>query len=339
MDKQTNTNRNLQIDGIRAILCFLIVVFHVFQRYYELRFSIDFSNYYLPNAFSVVSIFFVISGFFVKMEGYKKFWFSKLVNLIIPYLICITFLLVIQLVSNGHFSFIDVLANYTIFPLMAGIFQYIDGAHWYIVYLLFFFTVIFVLDVFEKRFYKKTFISEVLLVLIAFASFAFFFINSSNVLIKVLKICFNSGFLFFIFGIFGKKFIFNQFSLFYKSVCLLLLFLSLVVMSNYGITTFILWIILFVLLVLSVFQKINFLANKFFVFIGSGSFWIYLLHEVPAFLLCDLLIRFGIPHIISSLICLIIVFFIPIFVSLLYKKIIRKLRKIIVPVFQNDSHI
>lgn len=139
-----------EIEIIRGVLILIIVFFHYTYRFTEL-FKIETINFFSLNNWGIIGVgcFFIITGYFIvpkKMENYdiRKFITKKILRIYPSYALCVTIIFIsIKLfgLEGRETNFIDYLLNLT---LINGIIdtKYIDGAHWYITYLITFYIIV-----------------------------------------------------------------------------------------------------------------------------------------------------------------------------------------------------
>ncbi len=134
--------RNRQIDGLRGVMAFIIVLFHLFCRYQQLY--CDNSIAFMENWGTYgVCTFFLISGYFLvdNKEGSFKllpFLKRKVLRLYPMYLICITLTSLVLLIIELPGRKITI-EKYVLNILCINGFidrPYIDGAHWYMIILI-----------------------------------------------------------------------------------------------------------------------------------------------------------------------------------------------------------
>ena len=136
---------NKQINGLRMVFCFLILIYHFFFHYNGFE-----SQGFVPNINIIWGGFFLISGLFFKCNDKKSYWKSKFEKTIIPYWISVLLIFAICFVFQKYrVGFVDLIGNLLIFPKLA-FFNYVDGSHWFIVLLVYFYLVYFVIVEFCK---------------------------------------------------------------------------------------------------------------------------------------------------------------------------------------------
>lgn len=141
----SNTSKNAQIQVLRALFCFFIMVYHFSCRYAQIYGNSEY--YWKPNEIlGNVGLwsFLTISGFFFispnKEFRFMPFIINKAKRLYPDYLYAIV---LIYLFSQGGYmgaereiSLTQFLTNIPLLNIFLG-YQFVDGAHWYIVFILF----------------------------------------------------------------------------------------------------------------------------------------------------------------------------------------------------------
>ena len=199
MDKKIN----YQINGLRFFLCLFIIAFHFLIRYFELFSpgSLLFDKTFFPDAIHGWGLFFIIGGFFLSEKIVNvRFFKSRLLKLYCPFIIAVSIILIFKIIffSDFNFSLSNLLANYAVYPMLSGRFQYIDGAHWYVVVLFYVYFLFVVFELMCKL--LKIDIKKYLLLAFSIISIIVFFLNSPNIIIKIFKVVFDWRINFFIFG-------------------------------------------------------------------------------------------------------------------------------------------
>lgn len=144
--------RNRQIDGLRGIIVVLISVFHVFCRYQQIYESTSIPFVELWGDFGVI-VFLLISAYFLprrkerRQEKRKpltlvieflKYICKKLVRLWPSYFVAITVIMMFSFLipaPSRSCTWIEYLCNIPFVNGFIGV-NYVDGAHWYLTYLI-----------------------------------------------------------------------------------------------------------------------------------------------------------------------------------------------------------
>lgn len=140
--------RNKGIDYIRACMAILIMLYHYTTRYGEMVGNIQPYSFRISNGGTVgVAVFFIISAMFVLKKSYEtnfnllQFMKRKFLRLYPAYFVCmtITFIaLTVFPVEGLTVGFKSYLLNLTLIQRFIGA-AAVDGAHWYIAFLLVFY--------------------------------------------------------------------------------------------------------------------------------------------------------------------------------------------------------
>lgn len=157
--KQNYKVSNLQIEGLRAVGILMVVIYHFCYRFQEI-----YINNYNMNNFGIsywgkfgVGLFIIISGCFITPETNNfnliKFYIRKLIRLWPTYSLCIsiTFLFThLWYLPNRTVKLKDFLLNIFFINGFIGN-NYIDGAHWYLTYLISFIFIIGIISLLKQN--------------------------------------------------------------------------------------------------------------------------------------------------------------------------------------------
>lgn len=272
---------NYQINGLRAILCILIVLYHFFIRHSGVTVS-----QYVPNANVVWGAFFMLSGYFLSYTDSKRYWMSKVKNTIIPYVIAISVIYLVSRFAYGStydISAIDLIMNYLILPMVTTFFDYVDGAHWYIVYLVYFYCVFWLFNIIAKKLNKQ--IVHYFMILFGLGCIISMLLpDGGSIAVKGLRVLFNARLIFIITGYLWKYSRRNDKHIF--------LILSVLLSELYLIHESSLVNALYFLIILFLFaccEKgiMNALTKKYLQCIGTYSLFIYLIHQNIGYIIID----------------------------------------------------
>lgn len=280
--------KNLQINGLRALLCLLIVLYHYCYRYFEKYNPSSLASLqFMPNPIVVVGVFFLISGFFLHYKTAKEFIKSKLVNVYIPFAIAVIIIWSVRLLTNEPLGSKDLATNLLVFPLLSSQFSYVDGAHWYIVTMLLG-DLFFLVSSLLSRMIKKPVTWVFMLILCGLCSATVFMgtISNPSSLLKAYSVVFQPNLLFMISGYFLQLYleqkqkgsptsISRSLSLFLFSLFLLVIYLT----TNFSPITLFFFCVTASLFALTLAQKIPFLQGRVFQVVGDASLFIYLFHK------------------------------------------------------------
>lgn len=290
---------NFQITGLRAFFCVFIMLYHFLIRYFEIyQLTPIMGSNWIPDAIVFVGGFFVLSGMFLNIRTLKKFWKSKLLKIFIPSIFCMLIIFGVMSICQHKMvvSLVDLLMNCLILPLITGQFTYVDGAHWYIVYMVYIFIVF---SVFYAIAFlcKKRKIIDYLMFAFGIGIFVVALIPASdNMIYKLFNIAFNNRLVFIVLGYFLNKFmvILQNKDESKKNKVLYTLFLVFsvgfsltVLLKAYFWINTIYFAIVFGIIVLCLVNKLKFLEWKPLIIIGNMSLWIYLLHQNIGYLIID----------------------------------------------------
>ncbi|MDD6224247.1 MAG: acyltransferase [bacterium] len=138
--------KNKQIEYIRAILILMIIFYHYTYRFEEI-FDISTINFYTLSLWGEIGVacFFIISGYFIfpkrNQELHPIIHLGKRISRLYPsYLLCVTLcFLSIQCfgLENRPVDWWTYVCNLFMINGFIGV-NYIDGAHWYLTYLILF---------------------------------------------------------------------------------------------------------------------------------------------------------------------------------------------------------
>lgn len=142
--------KNKKIEVLRGILILIIIFFHYTYRFTEL-FGIETINFFSLSKWGLIGVgcFFIITGYFIipkKLEKYniKKFITKKILRIYPSYVLCMTIIFIsVKLfgLEGRETNFIDYLLNLTMINGVINT-RYVDGAHWYLTYLVIFYIVV-----------------------------------------------------------------------------------------------------------------------------------------------------------------------------------------------------
>ncbi len=271
------SKKNVQIEAVRVISMLMVVIFHYTYRFKEL-YNIDTVNFDFFKLFGKigVGIFFIISGYFLARDYSRKenpirFFVNKLLRIYPLYAICITIIYVLTSIfglPGRETSFIEYFLNLLLINGFIGI-NYVDGAHWFLTYMIIFYVMVAFTLIFHKN-GKKVFlifagVNFILNIIKQYIPFG----------IYIYKLCGGDYFWFVFLGIFLRYFMKNisKFDLLAIILSLFMIFL------NFKFITFLGILIGLILFILAVKQKMNFFNKQIFLTLGSVSYIIFLIHQ------------------------------------------------------------
>lgn len=321
---------NYQINGFRSFLLIFVMLYHYLFIFGRLFLKKDFNqlNNYIPGQASVC-IFFVMSGFFLHLSTFKEFAFKKTIGIFVPTLLCVLLSAFIQfLFGNLNISVLDFFMNILMLPMASNLFVYVDGAHWYIAFLLLYFIYFVLIKLFVKII-KKDIAEHILLIILSILSFSTTFLPTSLVIFKILRVLLNPHFLLINLGIFIRKIsndnIYSRTNKLFAFIVGILFVMSLVtVYRTYGILQFVYYLILFAAMILCMFRKICFLEKTIFQFIGNASLFVYLIHQEVGFLMLNTFNNIGLylPGVVITFVTMMVI---GIFLHYLYNTFVVEL--------------
>ena len=331
-------NKNLQIQGLRAIAIIGIVIFHAL---------IQFNNLYLNQEMIIPSFFvniinkmpsigvytfFILSGLFMynkKEFDLKTFYKNKFKKLYFPYLLCIiiTFIIThIYYLPQRTVDFKELLLNIIMVNGFIGV-DYVDGAHWYLTVLISFIISYGIMNYLKD----KLRINKNIMVLIWLGlfdlSFLLFNLNSVGLLGSIqywFNLLFFSWyphyFLYFLCGIClsddnDKAKIITLFIILIHSYYL------------YGLEFMIEQLILILVVYLCTLNRLSLLANKCLVYIGNLSYIWYLIHQNIIYVIELLLCKIFSFNVMTVILSILLSLIIAIMINKLIDNVIKYLNK------------
>lgn len=284
-------NRLLVLDSLRGIAAILVVIFHYLYRYGEI-YGHDFSSAdWVEYGEHGVSLFFMISGFVIywtisklnKPMDFIVSRFSRLYPVFWASLI-FTYFIVLFFGLEGREIPLELAAlNSLMFHEYLYV-PHVDGVYWTLTIELTFYFWIFVFYLAKKLEYL-----EYVFIIMSYLSVLNYydFVQVPYLISKVLILDHISLFLI---GIIAFKYI-NYGASIKGSILALLALLSLFLSSDDGLIVAIIAISFFIVLKL----KIPFLEGKIFIFFGSISYSLYLIHQNFGYVVITQSYEYGLP--------------------------------------------
>lgn len=322
------SGKNLQIQFLRGIGCLSVLLFHYLYRYNEIYRDINNSSIFIKKLGVIgVYIFLIIMGYYLvpkdKNTNPKKYVSSRLSKLYPPYLLCITitylFSKFLYLGGGREVSLFEYIQN--IFLINGFIFtDYVDGAHWYITYVIVFILIMDILLFYNLYNNYLTYYVWVILSVIA----NFLDSHYNNILTAELSLILGGAYTsYVIIGITLRNIADSKFSI--KNNLLILFLCSLSILIINGKFSLIISIILSILIFLCSNRKIK--VIEYFIpiiFLGDISYVVYLIHQNIGFMLLNNICEKGN---INQMLAIILVSSIVIILSLIINSLINNLSK------------
>ena len=175
--------KNKRIEVSRGILILMILFFHYTYRFSEI-YNINTINFFSLDSWGTVGVgcFFIITGFFIVPSVIEKFKLKnyilkKLLRIYPAYLFCMTLTFIsvkIWGLEGRETNFIDYLLNVVMLNGFINV-NYVDGAHWYLTYLIIFYIIIGIFVKYIKN--SKKYLVVWLIIKDAIKVITFFFHN------------------------------------------------------------------------------------------------------------------------------------------------------------------
>ncbi len=293
--KSNNMNaKNLQINGLRAILIIAVMAYHFFTIFGRNNIGGDiYEINFLPGQAAVCAFLF-LSGWFLSVVNLGNFWIKKLFKLVIPVMVAIAIVFLARWLF-GSFSItpLDLSMNFLIVPMNSNLFQFVDGAHWYVAALLYF-CIIFTFARLVSLIAKKDVDWIILSVFMLACLIIGLVVKPTNDIFRVILHLFPSYFAIIVCGFLSKKVLLcktngnlsNPITII--SAILLILISIATCFLNYGWIQALYFGLLFLpLVMLCIFKRIKFLEWKPFQIVGNSSLWIYLIHQQIGYLIIN----------------------------------------------------
>ncbi|MBA9076985.1 acyltransferase family protein [Rufibacter quisquiliarum] len=276
------------LDAFRGLAALSVIIFHYTKLYRDLYGHGFPSLYDFRYGYMGVELFFIISGFVIflslnHIKSWKDFVFKRVSRLYPAYWAClaITFLSILTLGLEGkERDWLDFLANITMFQRLLSI-PNVDGSYWSLFPELMFYgmmLMLFVTDVKDKIIYVG-----IPWLLLCFVHLNIMPIKYLSLLLNLeYGVFFYSGILFFLLKENSKE---------YKLIVVQLLVCFLIAVFGYKfkgqLPQQIIISFIYVVFYLFIQNKLNFLASKPLLFLGSISYPLYLIHQNIGFIIMN----------------------------------------------------
>lgn len=286
MANQTK-QKNKQIQGLRTVGLFMILIFHFAYRYFEI-FENPRNEFLKSWGAAGCILFFLLSGFFAYHRKKSMNLFSKVTEYLgriyklwMPYVAAITIIFAISRIMPLEGRTVD-LKEYLCNVLFVNGFvggNYVDGAHWYLTYLIAFITLTYFLQCIKVNDRVLTYF----IWLICNVLSLYFIRTYDNVfgsICAVLRILMGGNYTgAMIAGILIRKIMEERGKKNVKEymICMICCILFTYYFQSVIIALFMIAAIL--ALIMTNYGKLRFLENKIFVYIGGISYYIYLIHQ------------------------------------------------------------
>ncbi len=281
---ENKKSRILELDALRGMAAMAVVLFHFTFGYDNSLGQLSADKFYFRYGYLGVHLFFLISGFviFMTLEKTKKsldflvsrfsrlypaYWAAIIITIIITSILSVPF-------QQGIYNFSQVLINFSMLQYFFKI-KDVDGAYWTLAVELTFYFLMWGIFVFKKLPYIKLICLVWLFLSVIFARYNIIFENYIRViLILNYAPLFIGGISFYL--ILKSK---NEY--FYHAIAIISLFCNYYI--NYKLdVNFITYPIItmfYGLFYLFIYDKLSFLTNKAFLYLGTISYTLYLIHE------------------------------------------------------------
>jgi peptidoglycan/LPS O-acetylase OafA/YrhL len=280
MIKTTSDNRLFELDALRGIAAIAVVLFHYTFGIDNGTKNFDPDKFYFSYGYLGVHLFFLISGFviFMTLDKTKKpldFIISRFSRLYPAYWAAIfTTIIVTFILRTNVYSLNQVLVNITMFQYWFKV-KDIDGAYWTLAVELTFYTIMWLLFVFNQL---KNISMIAIVWLVLSAIYALFEIPLEKFInvIFILKYAplFIGGIAFYSIKTDKSKLI--------NHILVFLSFISICIVSYSNKADVVIYSLItsfFIVFYLFVYNKLKFLNNRVLIFLGSISYSVYLIHE------------------------------------------------------------
>lgn len=333
--------RNLGVEGFRGILILWIALFHYTYQYNEINYGkqVVFDYTFDSGGFLGVLIFYMISGYFLydstiredvvwdyrkcvvfSIKKYWRLWPAYAISLLFIY----SFLMSFELPERFYpqKSFENLIVNF--FFIYHPGFDYIDGAHWFIAYLIVVQTTIIPFMLLQKK--TRIWLFLFLSIVVTFLKTQH--LGTSTELYLRAFSGFTCG------GCLCElQHIYSNDKAFFFAIPLIIL------IWNLRIPLYLIIGVLFFLFLLSNRHSIisRLMGNRYFVFLGQQSFFWYLLHQKIGYGIMFLLIPNNSSNMLYLLLPLCFTFLLSVLVRFIVKKIKVDCLLNSLPFFENDK--
>lgn len=275
------SQKNNQVQFMRGIGCLIIVFYHLYWRYQEIYLDKTYSFFINKVGKIGVFLFLVLTGYYLlpaKEENATKYLIKRFKSIYIPYIISIIFIFIFSfsgyLGASREVSLLEFFCNALMINGFVNI-QYVDGAHWYLTYIVIFISIMTIIIFLRSETKKQTYIVWIIINFILCLSNRFI----HNPIVKELQLISGGMYTpFIIIGIILRNRINNKFNLKQSVILISLAYISIFYIS--GIFNLLISIFLTILIwsvtnnKIKKFEKIRVITE-----IGNYSYFIYLIHQ------------------------------------------------------------
>ena len=291
--------KNNQITSLRGVLILIIMFYHYTFRFHEL-FGIDTIDFPTLKFWGTIGVagFFIISGYYIFPKytdkySIKEYLIKKIIRLWPVYVLGITLTFIsVSLfgLENREIGFLEYITNVFFINGFVGI-NYVDGAHWYITYLLLFSVIASAILYIESkmRINRKTTILIWISINALLGILAMHFAWAD----KVYMITGGKYLLWFAIGIVLRKVFDDKDSKHNNLLCIIMgvvIVCQLIYKENY--ITILGGAVCLILFLLALNNKLRILDIGVLRFIGDRSYCIYIIHQNIGYQLILLLIDY-----------------------------------------------
>lgn len=327
------SNRISSLDALRGIAALAVVLYHYTFRYnaiYGHKFSLDYLSA-LKYGHLGVQLFFMISGFVIYLSlenttNIRKFALNRFSRLYPTYwfAVALTFFAVMIFGLPGRdVTFIDMIINLSMFQGFIGVTN-VDGVYWTLkVELTFYLIIALFYFIFPRR---HIFIYFLTLLAIAFLIKYFYLLDSTNHILKVVIYMLSVDYLHF-FGAGIGFYLLSKKDSYLLALLLIIasLFYNLFFVSGIELIITIAFYIIFLLLV---YGKTNFLSKPVLIYFGTISYPLYLIHQNIGYIILNYTYHYDINIVFGFLLAFSVSILIAHFISKYIDQIVgKKLKK------------
>jgi len=293
-----NNLRQLGLDGLRGIAALSVVVYHYFYRIDEIYATGSNEADWTYFGQYGVHLFFMISGFVIFMSINKEtkplsFFISRFSRLYPAYFfaVIITFLVVYIFGLEGReVKIAEAFLNFLMFQEFLGI-PHVDGVYWTLTVEITFYFWCLVLISFKK-------IDYLIPMLFSFVFLSFTAQFMPEVIYKIIgKLFFINYVSFFLLGVVTYKL--KNDVLNYKNIIHIFL-IFIVLFINHKLDEFIVYLSIYALFLLGVFDVAKFLKFRFFIFMGEISYSLYLVHQNIGYVIITKMMNAGFSKLVAA---------------------------------------